>query len=266
MLAKRIIPCLDVRDGKVTKGVEFVNNVEVGDPVAMARYYYEQGADEIVFYDITASNERRGILIDVVKAVAKEIFIPFSVGGGLRTLEDMRAVLLAGAEKVSIDSGAVRNPLLITEGARAFGAQCIVLSMQVKQTRVSDAIRSGYEVVIDGARRPTGKDAILWAREGEKLGAGELCINSVDRDGTNAGYELELTRKVAAAVSIPVIASGGAGNAEHLRQAFVTAGADAAIVASIVHYGTHPIPELKRYLREHGVEVRDPLENSESSN
>src|SRR5271166_5637657 len=266
MLAKRIIPCLDVRAGRVTKGVEFLNNIDVGDPVAMARYYYEQGADEIVFYDITASNERRGIMIDIVKAVAKEIFIPFSVGGGLRTLEDMRAVLLAGAEKVSIDSGAVRNPAIITEGARAFGAQCIVLSMQVKRTRVSDSIPTGYEVVIDGGRTPTGKDAIFWAREGEKLGAGELCINSIDRDGTNAGYEIDLTRQIAASVSITVIASGGAGNPEHLREAFVTAGADAVIVASIVHYETHPIPELKRYLRERGVEIREPLPIAESPN
>src|SRR6516225_1022315 len=191
MLAKRIIPCLDVRAGKVTKGVKFLENVDVGDPVAMAHYYYEQGADEIVFYDITASNERRGIMIEVVRAVAREIFIPFSVGGGLRTLEDMRAVLLAGAEKVSIDSGAVRNPALISEGARAFGAQCVVLSMQVRQTRVSNAMPSGYEVVVDGGRRPTGKDAIVWAREGQRLGAGELCVNSIDRDGTNLGYELE---------------------------------------------------------------------------
>src|SRR5215467_8893266 len=169
MLAKRIIPCLDVRDGKVTKGVQFLENVDVGDPVAMARYYYEEGADEIVFYDITASNERRGIMLEVVRSVAREIFIPFSVGGGLRTLEDMRAVLLAGAEKVSIDSGAVRHPEIITQGARAFGSQCIVLSMQVKQTGVRSGLPSGYEVVIDGGRLFTGKDAIQWARQGEQL-------------------------------------------------------------------------------------------------
>jgi imidazole glycerol-phosphate synthase subunit HisF len=257
MLAKRIIPCLDVRDGKVTKGVRFLENVDVGDPVAMARYYYEQGADEIVFYDITASNERRGIMIDVVKAVAREIFIPFSVGGGLRTLDDMRAVLLAGAEKVSIDSGAVRNPAITSEGARAFGRQCIVLSMQVKQTGRRAGLPSGYEVVIDGGRLFTGKDAIEWAREGERLGAGELCVNSIDRDGTNLGYELELTRAIADAVTIPVIASGGAGEPEHLREAFTVGGADAAIVASIVHYGRHSIPELKSYLKGRGVEVRD---------
>jgi imidazole glycerol-phosphate synthase subunit HisF len=259
MLSKRIIPCLDVRAGKVTKGIEFQGNVDVGDPVTMARAYYEQGADELVFYDITASNERRGIMIDVVRAVAREIFIPFSVGGGLRSLEDMRAVLLAGAEKVSIDSGAVRNPEIITQGARAFGSQCIVLSMQVKKTGARPAVPSGYEVVIDGGRLFTGKDALEWARQGERLGAGELCINSIDRDGTNLGFEIELTGAISRAVSVPVIASGGAGAPEHLRQAFVDAGADAAIVASMVHYGTYPIPVIKRYLHDHGVEVRDGL-------
>ncbi|MFZ0889378.1 MAG: imidazole glycerol phosphate synthase subunit HisF [Candidatus Binataceae bacterium] len=259
MLAKRIIPCLDVRDGKVTKGIRFGDNVDVGDPVAMARDYYEQGADEIVFYDITASNERRAIMIDVVRAVAREIFIPFSVGGGLRTLQDLRAVLLAGAEKVSIDSGAVRNPAIISEGARAFGSQCIVLSMQVKATGKRAGLPSGYEVVIDGGRVFTGRDAIEWAREGERLGAGELCVNSIDRDGTNLGYEIELTRAVSEAVTIPVIASGGAGDPRHLLDAFTAGAADAAIVASIVHYGKYPIPELKSYLRRHGVEVREPV-------
>jgi cyclase len=259
MLAKRIIPCLDVRAGKVTKGVRFLKNVDLGDPVAMARYYYEQGADEIVFYDITASNERRDIMIDVVRAVAREIFIPFSVGGGLRTLDDMRAVLLAGAEKVSIDSGAVRNPEIISAGARAFGSQCIVLSMQVQKTGARPGVASGYEVIIDGGRSPTGRDAIEWACEGERLGAGELCINSIDRDGTKLGYELELTRTISDAVSIPVIASGGAGAPEHLRDAFTRGGADAAIVASIVHYGEYSIAELKRYLRSAGVEVRDAI-------
>lgn len=257
MLAKRIIPCLDVRAGKVTKGVQFLQNVDIGDPVAIARYYYEQGADEIVFYDITASNERRGIMLDVVSAVASEIFIPFSVGGGLRTLDDMRAVLLAGAEKVSIDSGAVRNPAVISEGARAFGSQCIVLSMQVKQTGPRPGVPSGYEVVIDGGRVFTGRDALEWAHEGERLGAGELVINSIDKDGTRSGYDLDLTRRISESVSIPVVASGGAGAAEHLRDAFTRGAADAAIVASIVHYGEHPIPDLKRYLRSAGVEVRD---------
>ena len=259
MLAKRIIPCLDVRAGKVTKGIKFLENVEVGDPVAMARYYYEQGADELVFYDITASNERRGIMLEVVDAVAREIFIPFSVGGGLRTLEDMRAVLLAGAEKVSIDSGAVRNPAIISQGARAFGSQCIVLSMQVKLTGARTQVPSGYEVVIDGGRVGTGRDAIEWAHQGERLGAGELVINSIDRDGTKSGYDLEITRRISESVSIPVVASGGAGRPEHLRDAFTRGAADAAIVASIVHYGEHPIPELKRYLRGAGVEVREAI-------
>ncbi|HEY2487369.1 MAG TPA: imidazole glycerol phosphate synthase subunit HisF [Candidatus Binataceae bacterium] len=259
MLAKRIIPCLDVRAGKVTKGIKFLENVDVGDPVAMARYYYEQGADELVFYDITASNERRGIMLEVVDAVAREIFIPFSVGGGLRTLEDMRAVLLAGAEKVSIDSGAVRDPAIISAGARAFGSQCIVLSMQVKLTGARTQVPSGYEVVIDGGRVFTGRDAIEWAHQGERLGAGELVINSIDRDGTKSGYDLEITRRISESVSIPVVASGGAGRPEHLRDAFTRGAADAAIVASIVHYGEHPIPELKRYLRGAGVEVRDAI-------
>jgi len=259
MLAKRIIPCLDVRAGKVTKGIRFLENVDVGDPVAMARYYYQQGADELVFYDITASNERRGIMLEVVDAVAREIFIPFSVGGGLRTLEDMRAVLLAGAEKVSIDSGAVRDPAIISAGARAFGSQCIVLSMQVKLTGARTQVPSGYEVVIDGGRVFTGRDAIEWAHQGERLGAGELVINSIDRDGTKSGYDLEITRRISESVSIPVVASGGAGRPEHLRDAFTRGAADAAIVASIVHYGEHPIPELKRYLRGAGVEVRDAI-------
>ncbi|HKV53136.1 MAG TPA: imidazole glycerol phosphate synthase subunit HisF [Candidatus Binataceae bacterium] len=266
MLAKRIIPCLDVRDGKVTKGVRFLDNADVGDPVAMARYYYEQGADEIVFYDITASNERRGIMLEVVRAVAREIFIPFSVGGGLRTVDDMRAVLLAGAEKVSIDSGAVRNPQTIAEGARAFGSQCIVLSMQVRRRERSPEFPSGCEVVIDGGRTSTGRDALLWAREGERLGAGELCINSIDRDGTKLGYDLEVTRQISEAVAIPVIASGGAGEPRHLSDAFTAGAADAAIVASIVHYGEYPIPELKRYLKARGVEVRDAVTLQRSLN
>ena len=264
MLAKRIIPCLDVRDGKVTKGVRFLENVDVGDPVAMANHYYRQGADELVFYDITASNERRGIMIEVVRNVAREIFIPFSVGGGLRTLDDLRAVLLAGAEKVSIDSGAVRDPSLITAGARAFGSQCVVLSMQVRRSPKPE-LKSGYEVIIDGGRFATGLDAVQWAREGDRRGAGELCVNSIDRDGTKFGYDLEITRMISDAVSIPVIASGGAGEPAHLRDAFTIGGADAAIVASIVHYGEYPVPDLKRFLRQSGVEVRDQVSLEERS-
>ncbi len=257
MLTKRIIPCLDVRDGKVTKGIAFEGNVDVGDPVEMARFYYEGGADELVFYDITASNERREIMIDVVASVAAEIFIPFSVGGGLRTLEDMRSVLLAGAEKVSIDSGAVRNPKVIAEGAHAFGSQCVVLSMQVKKVRRSENIPSGYEIYIDGGRTPVGWDALEWSVRGVELGAGEIVVNSIDADGTKAGYELALTRAIAELVSVPVIASGGAGNPQHLRDVFVESNADAAIVASITHYGEFTIDTIKDYLKSEGVSIRD---------
>lgn len=257
MITKRIIPCLDVRDGKVTKGIAFQGNVDVGDPVEMARFYYEAGADELVFYDITASNERRDIMIDVVSAVASEIFIPFSVGGGLRTLDDMRRVLLAGAEKVSIDSGAVRNPDIISEGAQAFGSQCVVLSMQVKKVPKSQQIPSGYEIYIDGGRKPVGWDALEWSARGVDLGAGEIVVNSIDADGTKAGYELELTGAIADLVPIPVIASGGAGNPHHLRDVFVESKADAAIVASITHYGEFTIEGIKDYLADEGVRVRD---------
>ncbi len=256
MLTKRIIPCLDVRAGKVTKGVAFQGNIDVGDPVAMAKHYYEQGADEIVFYDITASNERRDIMIDVVASVAREIFIPFSVGGGLRTLSDMRRVLLAGAEKVSIDSGAVRNPDTIRQGAEAFGRQCIVLSMQVKRVPQTPTIPSGYEIYIDGARTATGLDAIEWAQRGEELGAGELVVNSIDADGVKTGYDVDLTRRMAEAVGIPVIASGGAGEPSHLYYVFSQGNADAAIVASMIHFGTYSIPEIKEYLHQRGLPIR----------
>lgn len=257
MITKRIIPCLDVRAGKVTKGVAFEGNVDVGAPVEMARFYYESGVDELVFYDITASNEKRNIMIDVVSAVAAEIFIPFSVGGGLRELEDMRRVLLAGAEKVSIDSGAVRNPQLIRQGAKAFGSQCVVLSMQVKRVPKSDLIPSGFEIYIDGGRRPMGMDAIQWAQRGVELGAGEIVVNSIDQDGTKAGYDLELTAAIAALASVPVIASGGAGKPKHVRDVFVKSNADAAIVASITHYGEFTIENIKQYLHAEGVAVRN---------
>ena len=256
MLTKRIIPCLDVRAGKVTKGVAFQGNVDVGDPVDMARRYYEDGADEIVFYDITASNEKRDIMIDVVERVAREIFIPFSVGGGLRTLADMRRVLLAGAEKVSIDSGAVRNPDVIHEGADAFGNQCVVLSMQVKRVPVSDAIPSGFEIFIDGARKATGMDAIEWAQRGESLGAGELVANSIDADGVRTGYDVELTRRMAEAVDIPVIASGGAGEISHIYDVCAEGKADAAIVASMIHMGGYTIRQIKGELAADGLPMR----------
>lgn len=256
MLSKRIIPCLDVRDGKLTKGVKFQGNVDIGDPVESARHYYEQGADEIVFYDITASAEGRGIFLDVVEKVASRIFIPFSVGGGINTLEDMRAVLLAGAEKVSVNSGAVKNPDVISQGAAAFGAQCVVLGMDVKRVPKSEAIPSGFEVVIHGGRKPTGLDALEWARSGEALGAGEICLNSIDADGTKEGYDLELTRLMVRSVGIPVIASGGAGSPEHMADAFTQAGASAALIASIVHYGEYTIPQIKQHIATKGVKMR----------
>lgn len=260
MLTKRIIPCLDVRAGRVTKGIKFRGNVDVGNPVQMARLYYEQGADEIVFYDITASNERRDIMIDVVGETASEIFIPFSVGGGLRTLEDMRRVLLAGAEKVSLDSGAVRNPDIISQGATAFGSQCIVLSMQVQDVRKSEKIPSGYEIVIDGGRVSTGMDAVEWSKRGEGLGAGEICVNSIDQDGTREGFDVPLTRIIAQAVHIPVIASGGAGEPRHIHQVCTEGKADAAIVASIIHNGIYTIGALKQKLATMGLPVRKVTE------
>ncbi len=256
MLTKRVIVCLDVRAGQVTKGVKFQGNVDLGDPVAYAKRYDAQGADELVFYDITASAEGRGLFVDVVRRVAEQIFIPFSVGGGIRSVEAMRAVLLAGAEKVSLNSPAIRAPQLLTEGARAFGAQCIVLAMDAKRVGASSAIPSGYEVVIDGGRTPTGKDAVAWAKEGESLGAGEICLNAIDTDGVRNGYELTITRLVADAVGIPVIASGGGGTPEHLVQAVTTGGADAALIASMVHYGDYTVGSIKDAMASAGVGVR----------
>ncbi len=253
MLTKRIIVCLDVRDGKTTKGVRFRDNADIGDPVAMAEDYYRQGVDELVFYDITASAERRGIMIDVVRRVAERIFIPFSVGGGLGSLEDMRAALLAGAEKVSVNSQAVRKPAIIEEGAKAFGSQCIVLGMDVK---ADAAMPSGYRVLIDGGRVATDLDALAWAREAERLGAGEIVLNSIDADGTRDGYELTVTRLLSENVGIPVVASGGAGKPEHLLDVFERGKADAALVASMVHYGDYTVGGIKQFLTERGVPIR----------
>ncbi|MFH1241705.1 MAG: imidazole glycerol phosphate synthase subunit HisF [Pseudomonadota bacterium] len=257
MLSKRIIPCLDVRDGKTTKGIRFKENVDIGDPVDMGKFYYEEGADEIVFYDITASSDRRDIMIDVVRRVAKEIFIPFSVGGGIRTLEDMRKVLLAGAEKVSVNSAAVRNPEIIAQGAKAFGSQCIVLGMDVKSVDPSDAVPSGYEIAIDGGRTFTGIDAVFWARQAEVLGAGEICLNSIDADGTLNGYELALTSLISKNVGVPVIASGGAGNIDHIYDALTKGNADAALIASIAHYERFTIRQIKEDLKRRGIKVRE---------
>lgn len=256
MLSKRIIVCLDVRNGRLTKGIKFAGNLDIGDPVESARRYYEQGVDEIVFYDITATAEGRGIFLDVVRNVASQIFIPFSVGGGITSVEDMRAVLLAGAEKISINSAAVINPELISLGAEAFGSQAIVASMDVKAVTPTSAIPSGYEIVIHGGRKPTGMDALAWAQRCEALGAGELCVNSIDADGMQDGYELRLTRAIAESVNIPVIASGGAGKPEHLKEALTEGQASAALVASIIHYGSFTIRQCKEYLAQHGVKTR----------
>ncbi len=256
MLSKRIIPCLDVRNGKLTKGVKFEGNVDIGDPVETARRYYEEGADEIVFYDITASHEGRGIMLKVVENVASQIFIPFSVGGGISTVADMRDVLLAGAEKISVNSAAVKTPHIITEGAAAFGSQCIVVGMDVLRVPKTEAIPSGYEIVIHGGRKHMGIDALWWAREVERLGAGELCINSIDADGTKDGYELTLTRLITDNVRIPVIASGGAGNPQHMVDAVTTGRASAALIASIVHYGEYTVADLKNHMADKGVKVR----------
>jgi cyclase len=256
MLSKRIIPCLDVRDGKLTKGIKFKGNVDIGDPVEAAREYYEQGADEIVFYDITASSDKRDIMIDVVRRVAETIFIPFSVGGGIRNLEDMRKVILAGAEKISVNSAAVDEPEIITQGAKAFGSQCIVLGMDVKKVEVSGKIPSGYEIVIHGGRKFTGIDALWWAKEAERLGAGEICLNSIDADGTQTGYELTLTALISNNVRIPVIASGGAGKPEHLAEVLTKGNADAALIASMVHYRTYTIEEIKKYLSGQKIKTR----------
>jgi cyclase len=256
MISKRIIPCLDVRDGKLTKGIKFKGNVDIGDPVEVAREYYEQGADEIVFYDITASSEGRDIMIDVVKRVAQTIFIPFSVGGGIRNLEDMRRVILAGAEKVSVNSAAVNEPEIIAQGSKAFGSQCIVLGMDVKKVGISEKIPSGYEIVIHGGRKYTGIDALWWARKAESLGAGEICLNSIDADGTQEGYELNLTALISDSVRIPVIASGGAGEPRHLAEVLTKGRADAALIASMVHYRTYSIEEIKKYLSEQSIKTR----------
>ena len=256
MLSKRIIPCLDVRAGQLTKGVRFQDNVDIGDPVEAARRYYEQGADEIVFYDITASADGRAIMIDVVRRVAETIFIPFSVGGGIQTLEEMRSVILAGAEKVSVNSGAVKNPDIIRQGARAFGSQCVVLGMDVKKVGQSREIPSGYEIVIHGGRVYTGLDALRWAKEAQRLGAGEICLNSIDADGTQDGYEIELTALVSSRVGIPVIASGGAGRPEHLAEVLTKGRADAALIASMVHYRTYTIRQIKEHLAGQGIQVR----------
>jgi cyclase len=250
MLCKRLIPCLDVKDGRVVKGVRFLDLRDAGDPVAVALAYDAQGADELVFLDITASHEGRAIMLDVVRRTAEGIYMPLTVGGGIRSLEDIRALLRAGADKVSLNTAALERPALITEAARAFGSQCIVVAIDAK------SVNSHWEVFTHGGRRPTGRDAVAWAREAAALGAGEILLTSMDRDGTGDGYDLGLTRAVADAVSVPVIASGGAGELAHLRDAVVDGRADAALVASLFHFGQHTVAEAKGYLAERGVAVR----------
>ena len=256
MISKRVIACLDVRDGKLAKSVRFVDTKDIGDPVEKARAYYEDGLDELVFYDITASSDRRRILLNVVQAVAAQVFIPLSVGGGVATVADATDLRLAGAEKINVNSAAVRRPALIAECAEAIGSQNVVLSMDVRQAGANPRLPSGYEIVIDGGRRPMGIDALAWARRGEQLGAGELVVNAIDADGTRAGYALALTRLVSEAVRIPVIASGGAGQPAHLYDVLTEGKADAALVASMVHYGDYTVSGLKRYLHQRGVKVR----------
>jgi cyclase len=258
MLSKRVIACLDVRDGKLAKSVKFIDTKDIGDPIVQATKYYADGLDELVFYDITASNEQRSIMLDVVERVAAQIFIPFSVGGGIRSVEDATKLRLAGAEKVNVNTAAVQDPELIARCSRALGAQSVVLSMDVLRVAASTAVPSGYEIVIHGGRTRTGLDAIAWAQRGEALGAGELVVNSIDADGTREGYEIALTRRIADAVRIPVIASGGAGKPEHLYEVLTEGHADAALVASMVHYGEYSVQQLKEYLASRGIKVRLP--------
>lgn len=256
MLSKRIISCLDVRNGRLAKSIKFVDTKDIGDPVQVAANYYEGGIDELVFYDITASSDNRNIMIDVVSEVASKIFIPFSVGGGLRTVEDCTRVRLAGAEKINVNTAAVADPDLITRASAALGAQAVVLSMDVLAVPGSPALPSGYEIVTHGGRTRTGIDAVLWAKEGEERGAGELVVNSIDADGTKAGYEIKLTRMISESVRIPVIASGGGGKPEHLYEVLTEGKADAALIASILHYGEYSIREIKEYLHNRGIKVR----------
>jgi imidazole glycerol-phosphate synthase subunit HisF len=251
MVSRRIIPALDIKEGRVVKCVRFLNPRDAGDPVDLARLYDAEGADEIVFLDITASHEKRAIMLEVAARVAEEVFIPFTVGGGIRTVEDMRAILKTGADKIFINTSAVQNPDLISEGADRFGSQCIVVAIDARCRE-----DGSYEVYIHGGRTPVGLDAIRWAGEAARRGAGEILLTSMDADGTQAGYDLEVTRRIAEAVGIPVIASGGAGTLEHVYQGVTEGKAEAALVASLVHYNIHTIREMKEYLRDRGVPVR----------
>ena len=251
MLAKRIIPSLDDRDGRVVKGVNFVNIRDAGDPVELARFYSDQGADEIVFLDITATSDGRATVADVVERTAEQVFVPLTVGGGIRTLEDFRQLLRAGADKISVNSAAVKDPGLISRAAERFGSQCVVLAIDARRRP-----EGSYEVVVAGGRTPTGLDAVEWARRGEALGAGEILLTSMDADGTKAGFDLEMTRAVTQAVSIPVIASGGCGSLEHFAQVFAETDCDAALAASLFHFGELTVPQVKEYLRKRKIPVR----------
>lgn len=257
MLAKRIIPCLDVNNGRVVKGINFVNLVDAGDPVEQAKVYDREGADELVFLDITASSDNRAIMLGVVRRVAESLYIPFTVGGGLRTLEDVRGLLKAGADKVSVNTAAVQRPALIREGAESFGDQCMVTAIDAKR---SPGVPSGFEVFIHGGRTPTGRDAVEWAQEAVSLGSGEILLTSMDRDGTRDGYDMPLTRAVAASVTVPVIASGGCGSLDHFREALSEGGADAALAASVFHFRQFTLAQVKDHLRAAGIPVRRPFE------
>ncbi|MDI3546862.1 MAG: imidazole glycerol-phosphate synthase subunit HisF [Halanaerobiales bacterium] len=251
MLTKRIIPCLDVKDGRVVKGINFVNLRDEGDPVELARFYDRAGADELVFLDITASHEERDIMLEIVKETAANVFIPFTIGGGIRTIDDMRAILMAGADKVSINSAAVKSPELISAGARRFGSQCMVVAIDARKKAEGE-----WEVFIHGGRKPTGLDVVNWAKRVEELGAGEILLTSMDADGTKAGYDIELLLAVSGAVNIPVIASGGAGKPEHLKEALLEGKADAVLAASIFHEKQYTVREVKEYLAREGIPVR----------
>ena len=251
MLAKRIIPCLDVRDGRVVKGVNFVNIRDAGDPVELARFYSDQGADEIVFLDITATHEARKTVADVVERTAEQVFVPLTVGGGIRTLDDFRELLRAGADKISVNSAAVARPELITEAAERFGSQCVVLAVDARSR--GDGT---WEVVVAGGRKPTGMDLIQWVKQAEQLGAGEILLTSMDADGTKTGFDLPMTKAVTEAVGIPVIASGGCGSLEHFAQVFEATGCDAALAASLFHFGELTVPQVKEYLAGRGIPVR----------
>ncbi|HTY13114.1 MAG TPA: imidazole glycerol phosphate synthase subunit HisF [Candidatus Omnitrophota bacterium] len=251
MLGKRIIPCLDVKEGRVVKGTKFVDLRDAGDPVEQAVYYDKEGADELVFLDITASHEKRYIMLDVVKKVAESIYIPFTVGGGINDIETIREIISSGADKVSINSAAVADPNFITVASEKFGAQCIVLAIDAKKVSAGR-----WEIYTHGGRKPTGLDAVEWAIKGEKLGAGEILLTSMDRDGTRIGYDLELTRAIADAVKVPVIASGGAGTVEHILESFTLGAADAALLASLLHYRELTIKQIKDYLLSKGINVR----------